>query len=189
MSGKVFTASRANTFWEVCAGSHSSPVSTSWPGWAPLCCSFSPICHFFPFFSTVSPLSMIGWLCHHSSRCVEAAGAGGDPKVECSWLDPFLHTLAIAGARHSDFWVQRRELDPISSPNCCFPIPGAKLVHPWDWRQLPSAGREDEGGSGLHGCFAVRSEPPLIIFFFFPAKAGSSGQNSTGNVEVGVKRV
>lgn len=54
--------------------------------------------YFFPFFSTLSPLSMIRWLCHHSSWYLEAAGVGGEPRVECCRSDPFPHPLGIAGA-------------------------------------------------------------------------------------------
>lgn len=60
--------------------------------------SSDPSVLFFSFFSTLSPLSMIGWLCHHSSWCLEAAGAGGEPRVECCRSDPFPHPLGIAGA-------------------------------------------------------------------------------------------
>lgn len=94
--------------------------------------SSAPSVLVFSLFSTVSPLSMIRCLCHRSSWCLDTAGAGADPRVQCCRSDPFPHTLGIAGARDRDFWMQHRGLDPISSPDYCFPIPGAKLVHPWD---------------------------------------------------------
>lgn len=116
----------------VCAGSaaRSSPVSASWPDWAPFCCFFSPICPIFfsPFFPRFLHYRLIRWLCHRSSRCLEAAGAGSDPRLQCCRSDPFPHTLGIAGARDRKFWMHCRGLDPNSSPNCFFPIPGAKLV-------------------------------------------------------------
>lgn len=90
--------------------------------------SSAPSVLFFFFSSSVSLLSMMGWLCLRSSRCLEAAGAGSNPRAEWCLSEPFPHTLRVAGAQDRGVRVQCRRLDPISSPDCCFPIPGAKLV-------------------------------------------------------------
>lgn len=78
--------------------------------------------YFFPFFHRFSTIDNGVAL---QSQLLEAAGAGGDPRVgSCLFLTP----LGLLGHETGIFWMQSRGLNPISSPNCCFPIPGAKLV-------------------------------------------------------------
>ena len=208
MNGKIFIPRRrcrwskrqlCRAFGKVCADSaaRSSPVTASWPDWALLCYSFSPICpgfFFFFLFSAVSTLSTVPAGSAGPSRGISKQPALAVTQgLNAAVCTLFLAPSGAPGCETGIFGCASEGLDLISSPNCCFPFPGPKRIPgaggSFRFSPMDLAGRRILGTRGSGFAWPLCSEVGAVRLYFFPAKADRSGQNSLGNSEIGLKRV